>query len=259
MQNIFLTMNQYLFFLLALIILPFYLRAQDDTDAKEPDPAWGIYAAYAYQWPGGDMANRFGTSSSIGPGFFHKTKSNWIFDAGVNFIFGNTINEDSLVQNLINSRGFIIDDQGLIAEVSFFQSGLYSHFKMGKLFPVKRSNPNSGIVLMAGAGYLRHRINIEVTNKAASPLAGDYEKGYDRMTDGFSTSFFIGYMHLGNTRLANFFAGFEFEQAWTKNRRSMNFDTMRRDEEKRFDLLSGFKIGWVMPFNKRQPLDYYYY
>jgi hypothetical protein len=79
------------------------------------------------------------------------------------------------------------------------------------------------------------------------------------MTDGFSTSLFIGYMHLGNTRLANFFAGVELEQAWTQNRRSMNFDTMRSDNLKRFDTLGGIKIGWILPFNKRQPLDFYYY
>jgi hypothetical protein len=136
---------------------------------------------------------------------------------------------------------------------------LYSHFKIGKLFPVNSTKPNSGILLMAGAGYMRHRIDIEVKNKAASALNGEYEKGYNRLTDGFSTSLFIGYMHLGNTRLANFFAGVELEQAWTKNRRSMNYDTMRRDGQKRFDTLGGIKVGWIMPLNKRQPLNFYYY
>jgi hypothetical protein len=244
---------------LVLILLPILSYSQSNSEAKKPDAAWGIYAAYSFQWPGGNLADRFGTSSSIGPGLFHKTKSNWVFDAGINFIFGNIVNEDSLVQNLINSRGFIIDDQGLMAEVSFFERGFYSHFKFGKLIPVKASNPNSGILAMAGAGYLRHRIDIEVKNNAASALKDKYEKGYDRLTSGFSTSVFIGYLHLSNTRLANFFAGVEFEQAWTKNRRSMNFDTMRTDDRKRFDTLAGFKIGWVLRFNKRQPLDYYYY
>ena len=112
---------------------------------------------------------------------------------------------------------------------------------------------------MAGAGYMQHRIHIEVKNKAASPLKDDYKKGYDRYTNGFSASQFIGYMHIGKARFTNFFIGAEFVQAWTKNRRSMNFDTMQRDDKDRFDFLGGIKVGWVIPFNKREPEDFYYY
>jgi hypothetical protein len=246
-------------FCLAFYLLPVVLKSQADTANVKADAVWAVYPSYAFQLPGGDLADRYGHSSTIGPGFFYKTASNWIFNADVNFIFGNNINEDSLISNLINTDGFVIDDQGHFAEVTFFERGFYSTLRIGKLIPLSKSNPNSGLVIMAGAGYMQHKINIQVKNKAASALKGDYKKGYDRFTDGFSTAQFIGYMHIGKTRLANFFVGAEFTQAWTKNRRSMNFDTMIRDDKKRLDLLSGIKAGWIIPISKREPEEFYYY
>jgi hypothetical protein len=248
---------------LAILIFTFLTVAtgfsQNETEEKKPDAMWAVYPAYSFQWPGGDMADRFGTNSTIGPGFFHKTSSNWIYNADINFLFGNKIKEDSLIQNLINSDGFVIDDQGHYAEISFFERGFYAQGRIGKLIPLSDKNLNSGLLIMAGAGYMQHRIHFEVNNNAASPLKDDYQKGYDRYTNGFSTSQFIGYMYIGKSRLANFFVGAELVQAWTKNRRSMDFDTMRRDDKNRFDFLGGIKVGWVIPFNKREPEDFYYY
>ncbi len=251
-------------FCLTIALMPLLVVGQsNNTESKateaEAEAMWSIYPSFSWQWPGGDLADQFGSSATIGSGFFHKTASNWIFNADINFIFGNVIREDSLIQNLINSDGFVIDDQGHFAEVSFFERGFYSTFRIGKVIPVFGSNPNSGLLLMAGAGYMQHKINIQVKNKAASPLKDDYKKGYDRFTNGLSTVQFVGYVYHGESRLANFFAGVEVVQAWTQNRRSMNFDTMRRDDKHRFDMLIGPKIGWIIPFNKRMPEDYYYY
>ncbi len=251
--------NLFYYILVCAVIFPSAIYAQSDTTRAKAEALWAIYPAFAYQWPGGDMANRFGQNSTIGPGFFHKTTSNWIFNADINFLFGNTINEDSLIHNLINSDGFVIDDQGHFAEVSFFERGFYSTLRVGKLFPLSKSNRNSGLIVLVGGGYMQHKIKIQVKNKMASALKGDYKKGYDRFSDGFTTAQFIGYMFIGKSRLANFFAGAEFVQAWTKNRRSMNFDTMHRDNKQRFDFLAGLKVGWIIPFNQREPEDFYYF
>jgi hypothetical protein len=218
-----------------------------------------IAPSVAFQVPAGDLADRFGSNSTIGSGFHYKTKSNWLFMADFNYIFGNRIREDSLIQNLLNEDGFVISDEGRIADVSFFERGFYSTIRVGKIIPVFGSNPNSGLMITAGAGYLQHKIHIKVEDNIAAALRGDYKKGYDRLSDGFSTVQFIGYQHIGKSRLANFFAGFEFVQAWTKNRRSMNFDTMRRDDKDRFDVLYGLKAGWVIPIRKRDAKDFYYY
>ncbi len=220
-----------------------------------------FYASYSFQAPGGDMADRFGLNSSVGAGFQWKTPGNWMFGTEFNFIFGGDVkNADSLLTNLTTQTGHIIDQTGNFTEFSLFERGYSITAKFSKLFPVFSPNPNSGIFISGSAGYLQHKIRIEVFNNTAPQLRDDYKKGYDRLTGGFVVNEFIGYMYLSENRLLNFYAGFEFTQAWTKPFRDINFDTMKKDEiTNRFDMLNGFKIGWIIPVFQRQPEKFYYY
>ncbi|OQX75520.1 MAG: hypothetical protein B6D64_11485 [Bacteroidetes bacterium 4484_276] len=240
-------------------VAQFSVFSQQADTVDKPEVIPMIFPSYAFQWPAGDMVARFGANSTIGPGFLVKTGGNWLIGADVNFIFGNKMKEDSLFQNLLTSQGYIIDQQGQYADLSLFERGFYSSVKLGKIIPIFGSNINSGLMLLAGAGYLQHKIRIEVIDNSAPQLSGDYKKGYDRFTDGFQINQFVGYMHIGESKLANFFIGMEFVQAWTMNRRSMNFDEGRRDDKKRLDMLYGIKVGWVIPFRTRMPNDFYYY
>mgnify|MGYP000867944169 CR=1 FL=1 len=233
--------------------------AQTEEKPRKAENVSMVFPAVGFQLPAGDLADRFGFNSTIGLGYQHKTKGNWLYMTDLNFIFGNEINQDSLIQNLINVDGFVISDNGQVANVSFFERGFYTTFRVGKIIPLSSGNPNSGLMLMAGGGFVQHRIHIKVEQDMAAALRGDYRKGYDRLSSGFSAAQFIGYMHMGKNRLHSFFAGFEIVEGWTQNRRSMNFDTMRRDDEIRFDMLYGIKAGWIIPFRKRMAKDYYYY
>jgi len=233
--------------------------SQEANNEEKPEIITMIFPTYAFQIPGGDLAHRFGNSSSIGSGFLVKTHNNWLLGVDANFIFGSTLKEDSLLNNLLTSDGYVIDESGQYANLNLFERGFYSSVKVGKVIPIFGSNKNSGLMVVASGGYLQHKIRIEVKENNAAQLRGDYKKGYDRLSDGFELSGFIGYMHIGETRLANFFIGLEFVQAWTQNRRSMNFDLMRRDDSKRLDMLSGLKVGWIFPLRKSMPKDFYYY
>ena len=245
--------------LLIIIQVPFSGKCQTDESQPKPDRLTALFPTFTYQWPGGDLADRFGNSSAIGPGFLYKTTANWIWWADGNFLFGSRMREDSLLHNLLTSEGGIINEEGYFAGVSLFERGFYASGRLGKLIPLFGSNKNSGLLIMAGAGYLQHKIRIQVKENSVPQLRGDYLKGYDRLTDGFMIDQFIGYMYAGENKLANFFAGIEIIESWTQNRRSMDFDTMRRDDRKRFDMLTGFKIGWIIPLRKRMPQDYYYF
>ena len=57
-----------------------------------------ISIAYSYQFSGGDLAQRYGDNSTIGPSFTIKTKKNWIFGVDFNYMFGNNVK----IQNRAN-------------------------------------------------------------------------------------------------------------------------------------------------------------
>jgi len=219
---------------------------------------FSISATYGYFKPGGDLKKRFGDNSTIGAALLYKTSKNWLFGLDWNYIFGNKIKEDTILNNISTKEGFVIDGNGYPAMINLFERGFLTSVKFGKLIPLNNNNPNSGIVLLGSIGLLQHKIRIENSDNAAVQIRGDYKKGYDRLTNGLSVSEYLGYMFYGKRNLTNFYIGFEFTQAWTQNRRSFNFDTQSRDTSKRLDLLFGAKIGWMIPFYSRKPQKYYY-
>ena len=89
-------------------------------------------------------------------------------------------------------------------------------------------------------------------------LSGDYKKGYDRLTNGLTLKQFIGYQHLDPNLRLNFFAGFEFLEGFTRSRRDFDFDTRRKDQTDRLDLLWGFRVGLVLPFYFSGDRDIFY-
>lgn len=214
---------------------------------------------YSFQQPAGDMAQRYGQNNSIGAAILYKNKHNLIYGAEGNFLFGNKIKESSLFNSLVNSDGFIIDDNGNEAVIDAYERGYQIMGNLGKILPIFSPNKNSGFVIIGKAGYMRHKIRIETPD--ANPLAalsGDYKNGYDRLTDGITFSETIGYMYFGNKRLINFFIGVESMQGFTQTKR-FNYDTMSYDKKKRNDILNGIRIGWILPLYKKVPNDFYYY
>ncbi len=249
------------FFLLAIsfLLLGKSFGQVDISDTTLHIPMF--YASFAYQIPGGDMADRFGDNANIGGGFQWKTNTNWVFGGEFNYIFGNIIKiEDELMSNLKTETGQIIDHAGNFGIVNNYERGYNISLKVGKVIPVLSPNPNSGILLMAGVGYIQHKVRIEVADNNIPQLMDDYKKGYDRLTGGISLSQFIGYMFFSNSKLANFYGGFEVMEAFTKPLRDVNFDTRNPDEiQNRLDLFFGVRVGWIIPLLKRMPEKVYYY
>lgn len=255
-------MSRYFLVLFVSLILNNFNQAFSQASAT--DSALSIpmfYVTYAYQFPGGDMADRYGNNSSIGGGFQWKTTKNLIVGGEFLFMFGNKVKiADDIMFNLKTNDGDIISMSGNFTNYAIFERGYYISGRIGKLIPVLSPNENSGFVVMGSLGYMQHKIRIEVEKNTAPQIDGDYKKGYDRLAGGFSISQFVGYMHIGDNRLLNFFGGVEIYEAWTKPKRDVNFDTTKPDIiTNRFDLLIGLKIGWVIPIFQRMPEKYYYY
>ena len=247
------------FFLLAFLL---FNAADVFSQVKITEKAgFAIFVPYyAYQIPGHDLADRFGHNSMIGGGFHYKFKSNLIAGIEGGFMFSENVkNQDQYLKMIATADGFVISEGGTYAGVFFHQRGFNIQARFGGIIPAFGPNPNSGILLLGGAGMLQHKIRIEVEEHSAPQLRDNYRKGYDRLTNGPSTSQFIGFVHFHNSRTINFMVGLEFTQAWTQSRRPWDFDRMQADNKKRFDSLWGIRLGWVLPLYKRAPQEYYYF
>lgn len=251
------------------LILPFLLVAfifsfkQVSAQANVRDSSIKmplIYATYGFHILGGDIADMFGPSSTIGAGFGFKTKSNIYIGAEYNYLFGGKAKQgDEIIAELLTHDGQLIGQGGEYATFQYYERGHIFWLQVGKIFPVFNSNPNSGFMIKGGVGFVQHRMDVSVQENTALQLSGDYKYGYDRLTRGIGLNQFIGYMFIGNSRVWNFYGGLDFSQAWTKNVRDINFDTREHDGSQHLDLFYGFKIGWIIPVYRSAPADYYYY
>jgi len=203
------------------IILFFLLLTVFDCFAqtsKNSYTALLIQLSYGGHLSAGDLADRFGNNFSIGGGIDLLTeKGNWILGIKAQNLFSKNVKEDVLA-DIRDRDGFIIGNReagmGAYALIVLRERGLYAGGHIGKLFALSKNNPRSGLRATLGIGLLQHKVRIQ-----------DESGG-------------VGF---------NFFAGFEFIQAFTKNRRNFNFVTRTIDTNQRFDALLGFRLGWTIP------------
>ena len=244
---------------IAFLFSATYSRAQ----ANVRDSLIGMplfYGTYGFHMLGGDIADIYGPSSTIGGGGGYKTKKNFYFGMEYNYLFGAKVkNGDEIIANILTSDGNIIGQSGEHAIFQYYQRGHIIWAHVGKIFPVGASNPNSGIMIKLGVGFTQHRMDVSVQDNTALQLKGDYKLGYDRLTRGIGLNQAIGYMFIGNSRIWNFYGGLDFSQSWSKNVRDINFDTRVNDGSQHLDLYFGFKVAWVIPIYRGAPADYYYY
>lgn len=230
----------------ALLYLPLLVLGQQDR-INDTD-VLNLGFDYSFQVPGADLKDRFGSSTGLGGKLEYLFKNNLSLSVDGSFIFGRRVKEDP-INSLRDSDSLFIGNNFSQANIFLRQRGFYMGFSVGKLFPILKNNKRSGIKVDLGVGLFQHKIRIQDDPESFVPIvAGEYKKGFDRLSNGLSLRQFIGYQHLANNRLINFYAGFEFIEAFTQNRRSINYDTMMVDETERFDLLTSFKIGWILPF-----------
>jgi len=230
------------------------------TAKKVPERS-GFLTSITYkgQLPVGLLAERYGFNSSIGLGFQYKTNNGLIFGVEGGYIFGDNIQENSLLNSYVfHQDGRIYDVLGLTSNVFFFERGWTFSGRIGKIILPKESNPNSGWFAQIGGGFLQHRIFADTKEFDIPQLAGDYGKGIDRLTNGFMLVQYFGYVNLDKRKLRNFSIGIELIEGFTQSRRSFNYDTMEAETGTRLDILIGLRASWILPVYKSNKDDYYY-
>jgi hypothetical protein len=209
-----------------------------------------------FQSPAGDLANRFGSNAALGGGVHYKTERNWEIGMETQFMFGSRVN-DPVTSITATADGYHIDQNGNFVNLLFLERGFTIVGTIGKVIPLFGPNPNSGLIIRGGAGLLQHKILLESRVNDVPQLEGDYLKGYDRLTNGLTLHEFIGYRYMGNNRFINITFGFEGYQAFTQSRRDFDFDLMKKDDNKRNDMLYGMKLIWSFPIYRRASTGYY--
>ena len=250
----------------SILLLSFFLlagntQAQRNVADSTIGAVW-LGVQYGGNFSAGDLADRFGYLNHIGITAGYKTDRNWVFGVDGNFIFGSdsSLRVGDVFHDLRDSKGNITDVNGDIAIVRSLPRGMHANLTVGKIFPVWGPNPNSGIYVNAGVGWLIHRVRIETQDHVVPLLELDYRKGYDRLTSGLNTSQFVGYSFMANGGAVNFYAGLYAQQGFTYNRRAIFFDQpeVPVSEDQRLDIQYGFRVGWLIPIYKRIPNDFYF-
>ncbi|MBK6371360.1 MAG: hypothetical protein IPF64_16525 [Flavobacteriales bacterium] len=157
-----------------------------------------VQANYAQQFPGGDLVDRFGTNSNIGLGAFRKFSNNYTLGGEGSFMFGNKVVEPGILRNVINSAGQIVNNTGEQANVFLYERGWSAFATVGRIFPLFGPNPNSGLHLKLGGGYLRHKVRVQTQKNVVPQLEDEYLEGYDRLSAGPAALAYLGYQHLSN-------------------------------------------------------------
>lgn len=240
---------------LALLLIFSSLFTKAQIDSALFVPLVGVH--FGGQLPGGDLSQRFGANLNAGGSFMVKTKKNWLLGLESNYFFGKNVKEDVLSQ-LRSEDGSVIDNEGRPADLRITERGIGVHAVFGKVFKVFSANPNSGLMFTVGAGYLQHKINLYDAQQKIAAVSGELKHGYDRLSNGVSTTQFLGYLFLSESRMLNFYFGFEAYQGFTKSVRKLNYDTGLPDTKKRLDMLYGFRFGWILPLYKKTPNEFYY-
>ncbi len=218
--------------------------AQDKEDHSSSS-VYLINLSYGLDLPGGDLADRFGNNFSMGGSLDYMTGSNWIMGGEVKFIFGNNVHEDPLAP-LRNDRDDILGINNFTATVLLRERGLYMGLNVGKFFPFN-DKKRLGIRMTAGGGMLAHKIRIQDDTQSVPQIEGDYAKGYDRLTRGMALKESIGLMYLSPNKRINMRLSFDFIQGFTKNVRSVNYDTGLTDDSSRLDMTYGITATWIIP------------
>lgn len=245
-----------LVFTLLMLAGIFQMQAQQRDPQQQ---AWLIQPSFAFQFPGGDMSERFGNNMTAGLAVGYKLPGNWIVGVDAQYLFSDKVkNIGQLLNPVLTGRGQILNQTGNYATVSVSQRGTYGSFDLGKTLPLLSANANSGISLQAGAGYLVHWVHISNSGNDSPQINGEYKKGYDELTGGFMLKQSLGYTYLSSNRRINFRASFEVLEGFTENWRGYSYSTGQEVSGSRLDLLYGFRIQWILPIYQSASDQYYY-
>lgn len=244
-------------FIIIALCLVFSVRAQSIKKDSLTIPVLSANVGFCY--PMGDLGRRYNFFGQAGSAFTVKFKNNLLLSIEGLILFGEGYKGADPLRMIVNSNGTITNMYGQPAEFARGMRGMQFASKIGYIFSGLAHNPNSGITISLGGGFFQSKYWIDQRGNNVPQIMGDYVKGYDKMSNGFALTQFIGYTYFHNKNFWNFFVGIEFTEAWTQSRRRWDFTLMSRDNASYTDIMTSIKVGWIISFIRRESEDIYYY
>ncbi|MBK8503009.1 MAG: hypothetical protein IPL46_12805 [Saprospiraceae bacterium] len=215
-----------------------------------------LSARYGAGLPMADLKDRFAEHFTLGGSVAFLSKNNFYLGANYDLLFGNQVREDVL-SNLRTIEGGIIGSDMQFASIFLRERGHQFSIDAGHLVQLrKNSRHRSGFLLVAGLGYLVHKIRIVDDFDSVVQLQHAYLKGYDRLSSGWTLNQKISYMYLSEDKLINFYISISVAEAFTRDRRQFNYN-QTGVKINRFDVLTGIQLGWIIPIYLTPEIRYY--
>jgi len=242
-----------IFLFLICVIFPFISLAQKNDSIKTLS---AISISYDHQFPFADLGELFLAFSLPSLSYDLHHRSGFVFSINGGYMFKDTIKQTGVL-NDIEKDGFLIDGEGQIVNVFLFQRGFTISGKVSKKIAI--GSAKNYLQASFGGGFMQHKILLYSEEFALPQVQGEYEKGYDQLSNGFMLEESLLFMHQPTRKSYILFAGLRALQGFTQNRRSYNFDIMGPNTTKRQDFSIGFQFGISILFNRKVPQDFYFY
>lgn len=180
---------------------------------------------YAYQMPMGGISDYYGNNSNVGANLNVKLANNFTFGLEGQFLFGSQYKDLTLLGNIVTSNGFIIGNNQSIEIPDVQGRGLNCFAEVGKIFPLNKTNLNSGIHIKAGLGYMYYSAYVVADPVVITQISSEYADGYSRLQSGLSFNSFLGYTLYSKDKFFNCSGGLQITYAGLKHDGTIDFAT----------------------------------
>lgn len=200
----------------------------------------------------------------------YKFASGWMATLTGDLWFGATSDNlqrrDERYDHIFMPGNFAMSWSGVDGNVMAYNRSLAARIGVAKIIRVIPGNPNSGIILGAGGGWVMQKtVYTQDMNDSPVPqLLGDYGKLHDHLRNGAMLTQTLGFCYMSNyLTYINLKVELMVSECMMWSSRSYQIDNLMglngRDPNRYFDMVYGLKLTWMFPLMGKTTYDYYYY
>ena len=222
---------------------------------------------------GGNMRDLYsGPYLDFGIEWNYKYKNNLLLTFDADIWFGTQGGSDNLrlrterMSNVFTTSGYAMGWNGVDGVVTAYNRDIAVRPGIGKIIPVSKKNPDSGILLKLSGGWFMQKtvFNQDFDRSPVPQISGNYGKLYDHLRNGVMLTESVGFVYMSNySTYINIKISFDVSQCWSWSSRPYVMDDLMglhgADKNTYFDLMYGFRLSWMFPFTGKTTYDYYYY